>query len=161
MTVVETTPFVPLRRDGGRCVGQRGDDAHIAGDKIRRKLRKTGQIPVGPAEFDPEVLAFDEAGVAQALAKAGETLGVRFNRAGMQKTDDRHGLLLGPGGHGRKGRRADQSPDEVSPPHDSRHPRMPPTRLAPLLAGFNVESLRPAPPCIIYGARLPAFVGSE
>ena len=60
-----------LRRHRNRRLGRkrRCDNGDVVADQIGSHLRQTIIVPVGPAVFDRDVLAFDKAGFAQPLAE--------------------------------------------------------------------------------------------
>jgi hypothetical protein len=60
--------------------------------QFRRQRRQPIDLVVGPAVFDRDVLAFDQARVFQALAEC--TQAVSFGRRGVEKSDHRHRRLL-------------------------------------------------------------------
>ena len=59
-------------------------------DQVRRQFRQPLVLALGPAEFDRDVLALDEARFAQAFAEPRDAPGVRLGRARVQKADHRH-----------------------------------------------------------------------
>src|SRR5262249_52985483 len=67
--------------------------------------------------FDRDVAAFDIAHFTQAFSKRPDVVGVRFGRAGVQKSNYRHcGLLRARRERPRDGRTADKR-YELAPPH--------------------------------------------
>src|SRR5205823_3096179 len=68
-----------------------------------------------PAVLDREVLAFDIARFAEAVAKRGNIRCIR--RAGTEKTDHRHRFLLRTTDKRHRKRRAADNGEKVAPPH--------------------------------------------
>jgi hypothetical protein len=93
-------------RERGLGRGKRHDHRHRPADELGGKLRQPVASPFGPAVVDRDVLAFDEAQIAQALAKARQPFCVRCRRAQMQKADHRH-CGLGTRGEGYRQHAAD------------------------------------------------------
>jgi hypothetical protein len=89
------------------------------GDPSANQFGRQGWQPIyltlGPAVFDHDVLAFDIAGVFQALAKC--ALLVRqcvVKRSGVEKSDHRHRWLLRAYGDWPRRRRAAEQRDEIA-----------------------------------------------
>jgi len=103
------------RRAQGRC-----NDGDRQAHELGRQFRQAVIAVFRPARFDPHVLTIGITGLAQAIAKCNEALGVRLRRSGLQQPDDRQRRLLRARGerwqHGRRRRAADER-DEVAPPH--------------------------------------------
>jgi len=61
----------------GRCLGfpyptpGRDEDRNVAANQIRRQSRQSIVSALGPPKFDRDILAFDESGLAEAVAKGG------------------------------------------------------------------------------------------
>ena len=66
--------------------------------------------------FDSHVLAFDIAGLLQALAEGAQTISTRVRQMAMEESDDRHRRLLRARHNGPRGRRAAEKREELTPP---------------------------------------------
>ena len=104
----------------GACTGKSPgcgySHGHTLANQIGRKLRQSIELPVSPAKFERNVLAFDVSGLLEALAKSAQILREGYGRCGVQKSDHRHRRLL----RARRERpcsRAAEQRDELAPLH--------------------------------------------
>src|SRR5262244_2834191 len=78
---------------GRRCGYNHG---HTLANQIGRKLRQSIELPVSPAKFERNVLAFDVSGLLEALAKSAQILREGFKRCGVENPNYWHRRLLRP-----------------------------------------------------------------
>jgi hypothetical protein len=83
-----------------------GDHSDASANQIGRQLRQPVISTLRPAVFDCHVLAFDIAGLLQALAKSAHTVRESLGRLSIEEPDHRHGRLLRARGKRPGGRRA-------------------------------------------------------
>src|SRR5262249_16812104 len=74
--------------------GGRGDHSDPSLHQVRRQLRQSIKLILGPAVFNGHVLALDVAAILQALAKCAQTVRHSVSRSGVKKPDHRHRRLL-------------------------------------------------------------------
>src|SRR5262249_46225955 len=62
--------------------------------EVGRHCRQPVELIFGPAEFDRDILALDEASFFKALAKSAQRVGEHIRRLAVQESDRRHRALL-------------------------------------------------------------------
>jgi hypothetical protein len=74
--------------------GERGDHGDTSANQFGRQRGQPIELTLRPAVLDRYVLAFNIAGVFEALAKCAQTLRKRVGRRGVKITYHRHRQLL-------------------------------------------------------------------
>src|SRR5262249_1138210 len=87
------------------------------GHQVAGHRREPISLVLGKAIEDHHGLAFDIAGILQALAKPAQTVRERVRGSGMKKPDDRHRRLLRPRRERPRGGSAGKQSGERAPPH--------------------------------------------
>jgi len=90
---------------------------HLAANQIGRERWKSIKLTLGKAVFDGDVLAFDVAGLLEALQERGDLLAQRSACSGAQKSDHRHQGLLRAARERPCGSRTAEQRDELASPH--------------------------------------------
>jgi hypothetical protein len=106
-----------FRHSGRRGASGRRDQRHLLADQIDGHGRQLLVFVGGPAIFDGDILAFDEARVGKSLAKGGEPFGVLVARARVQESDHRHRRLLRERRERPSRDRTADKADKFAPPH--------------------------------------------
>ena len=106
------------------------DDGDPSAHQVGHQLRQPVESILGPAVFDRYVLAFDIAGVSEALAKSAETIRERVWRSGVEKPNHRHGLLR-VRRHRPRNRRTAEQRDELASVYHSIELHLPPSQGSP------------------------------
>ena len=96
------TRVIVAREHNRDCTGRRlgrerrivaagcSDHGHLTLNEFGRQRRQSIRPPLRPAIFDRDVLAFDIAGLIQALAERGHHRNPRLRRLPVQKSNHRH-----------------------------------------------------------------------
>ena len=103
-------------RRNGAATGN--DHSHRPTRQFACQLRQPIGSILGPAKFDHDILALDEARLPQALAKCAQAIRVGIGRSGMEEADHRHCWLLR-ARRERPRRRTAEQRDELAPSHHS------------------------------------------
>ena len=101
-------------RRNGAATGN--DHSHRPTRQFACQLRQPIGSILGPAKFDHDILALDEARLPQALAKCAQAIRVGIGRSGMEEADHRCCLLRPRRNRPRDGHTAEQR-DELAPFH--------------------------------------------
>src|SRR6516164_2801707 len=72
----------------------RGNHGKLAPNQFTSECRQLIKLVLGPAVFDCDVLALDQAAVLEALTKCAEQMRVGGGRCAVEEADDRHRRLL-------------------------------------------------------------------
>jgi hypothetical protein len=94
----------------------RGNHGNLAPNQFTSECRQLIKLVLGPAVFDCDVLALDQAAVLEALTKCAEQMRVGGGRCAVEEADDRHRRLLRARPERPRGRAAEQR-HELAPPH--------------------------------------------
>src|SRR5262249_12228213 len=90
---------------------------NLAPNQFTSECRQLIKLVLGPAVFDCDVLALDQAAVFEALTKCAEQMRVGGGRCAVEEADDRHRRLLRARRERPRGRRAADKSDELAPAH--------------------------------------------
>jgi len=106
-----------LRRHDRRIAADRYDHRDSQLDEIGRKLLQPLASIVGPPVLDPDVPAFHETRLVQASVQSGELVAASLERNAAEHPDERHRILLRPGGRRPcNGAGARKKGDDLPPP---------------------------------------------
>src|SRR5215468_4272366 len=94
----------------------RGNHGNLTPNQFTSECRQLIKLVLGPAVFDCDVLALDQAAVLEALTKCAEQMRVGGGRCAVEEADDRHRRLLR-ARRERPRRRAAEKHDELAPSH--------------------------------------------
>src|SRR5262245_54300053 len=95
----------------------RGNHGNLAPNQFTSECRQLIKLVLGPAVFDCDVLALDQAAVLEALTKCAEQMRVGGGRCAVEESDHRNRRLLRPRRKRPRRRRAAEQRDEVAAFH--------------------------------------------